>query len=95
VVFNQIDNNFYYRSSPYDGTNFIGMRRDVDSIGDGSNTNQILFPTTIMDLGNRDFFINQICGSSEFQGRYLANTLNHTSYNDSSDVLLFGIISAQ
>ena len=93
VVFNQIDKNFYYRSSPYDGTNFIGMRRDNDSINDGSNNTQILFPTTIMDLGNRDFFINQICSSSEFQGRYLANTLNHTSYNDSSDVLLFGILS--
>jgi hypothetical protein len=105
VMFNDISNNFYYRSTPYaDNINeFIGGPQPTVSnfltsiIGqlpdDSQNDRQILFPTTIMDLGKRDEFISEICGDPDFSGRYIGNTIKSTSYQDSSDVLQLAIIS--
>jgi hypothetical protein len=106
VMFNDISNNFYYRSTPYaDNINeFIGGPQPTISNfftnltgyqpqDDSQNTRQILFPTTIMDLGKRDEFISEICGDPDFSGKYLANTIKSTSYQDSSDVLQLAIIS--
>jgi hypothetical protein len=106
IMFNDISNNFYYRSTPYaDNINeFIGGPQPTISNfftnltgyqpNDSSqNTRQILFPTTIMDLGKRDEFVSEICGNTNFSGKYVANTLKSTSYQDSSDVLQLGIIS--
>ena len=105
VLFNDISNNFYYRSSPYadDIDQFIGAPRPTASNllnisifsgqDDSANTRQILFPTTIMDLGNRDEFIAEVCGDPDFAGRYLGNTFKSTSYQDSSDLLQMAIIS--
>jgi hypothetical protein len=105
VLFNDISNNFYYRSSPYadDIDQFIGAPRPTASnllnisFSSGSdnsaNSRQILFPTTIMDLGNRDEFIAEVCGDPDFAGRYLGNTFKSTSYQDSSDLLQMAIIS--
>jgi hypothetical protein len=104
VLFNDISNNFYYRSSPYadDIDQFIGAPRPTASnllnisftgSDDSANTRQILFPTTIMDLGNRDEFIAEVCGDPDFAGRYLGNTFKSTSYQDSSDLLQMAIIS--
>jgi hypothetical protein len=100
VVFNDVNNNFFYRSSPWNGTNFVGAPRPIASgllgpqpADDSANTRQILFPTTITDMGNRDEFIAEICGNPAFEGKYIGNTFQSTSYNDSSDVLQLGIIS--
>lgn len=100
VVFNDVNNNFFYRSSPWNGTNFVGAPRPIASgllgpqpADDSANTRQILFPTTIMDMGNRDQFIGEICGNPAFEGKYIGNTFQSTSYNDGSDVLQLGIIS--
>lgn len=104
VIFNDLSNNFYYRSSPWNGTDFIGAvpppptsalpgLLPAPSSDPSQNKTQILFPTTIMDLGNRDEFISEICANPNFSGEYLVNTLKSTSYNDSSDLLQLGIIS--
>ena len=104
IFYNDVSNGFFYRSSPWNGFEFIGAPRPVATTllpfntgqpqtDDSANTRQILFPTTILDMGKRDEFISEICGSSEFDGRYLGNTFMSTSYNDSSDVLQLGIIS--
>ena len=73
AYFDKETNNFYYRSSPWNGSNFIGKNPpainplvpDVFKVfpGYGYNKKQIQFPTTIVDLGPRDYFINQICCS--------------------------------
>ena len=104
VIFNDLSNNFYYRSSPWNGTDFIGAAPPPPTSAlpgllpapqsdPSQNTTQILFPTTIMDLGNRDEFISEICANQNFSGEYLVNTLKSTSYNDNSDLLQLGVIS--
>jgi hypothetical protein len=67
VVFNEITKGFYYRSSPWNGSNFIGVdsppQTGVPAFlrdeypGFGYNTQRIQFPTTIMDMGPREEFI--------------------------------------
>jgi hypothetical protein len=96
-----VTNAIFYRSTPYDGNNFLGQipRRRlapltpfVNAGYGGMNTRNIYFPTTIMDLGPRDEFTRQICTNPQFEG-YLIDTLQSTSYNDTSELLLLFILS--
>lgn len=92
ITYNTASNSFFYRSSPYNGTSFVGSPNT--SPNDTSvNDRQIKTPTTLMDLGKRDEFISFICSNSEFSGEYLADTLTSSSYNDMSLVLQLGIVS--
>jgi hypothetical protein len=101
VIYNEISDNFYYRSSPWDETfqKFIGSERPDGDIffgvflgSGGFNDKQIQFPTTITDLGPRDEFISQICGDTDLQGYYV-NQLKSSSYKDTSDVVQLGFLS--
>jgi hypothetical protein len=93
VVYNDITNNFYYRSSPWDGNNFIGKDSPSDPNGNrGYNVKQIQFPTTIMDMGPRDEFINSICTNQDF-GAYVVDQMKSTSYQDNSDLIQMGFLS--
>jgi hypothetical protein len=94
-------NSFFYRSTPYNGINFVGQTplqgsylnptpQPVDF--GGTNDKNILFPTTIMDLGPRDEFTKEICFNPQFEG-YLVDTVRSTSYNDTSDLLQLFIVS--
>ena len=105
IIFNELTNGFYYRSSPWNEStqNFIGVDSPPassfwpsglvnDYPGLGYNTKRIQFPTTIMDLGPRDKFISQICSNSDFNG-YLADQIKSTSYQDNSDLIQMAFIS--
>ena len=101
VIYNEISDNFYYRSSPYNQTfnTFIGAERAntflFPTIFDGSggfNDKQIQFPTTIMDLGPRDKFISEICSDDNLRG-YFVDQVKSTSYRDTSDVVKLGFLS--
>jgi hypothetical protein len=103
IIFNDINNGFYYRSSPWDGTNFIGKESPAaptgvplsllnDYPGLGYNGKQIQFPTTITDLGPRESFISEICNNSNFNG-YLVDQIKSTSYQDNSDLIQVGFLS--
>jgi hypothetical protein len=92
-------NNFYYRSSPYDGVNFIGVDRP-DAQGlfgvtfgeyNGNFTN-LMYPTTIIDLGPRNNYMQEIVMSDEFDG-YVSSKLGPTTFQDVSDLLMLFIIS--
>ena len=95
-------NSFFYRSTPYDGNNFVGQKPQLSTYFDpntytdadfgGMNDRNLFFPTTIMDLGPRDEFLKEICTNPNFEG-YLVDTLKSTSYNDTADILQLGIIS--
>jgi hypothetical protein len=103
VIFDETTNNFYYRSSPWNNISFVGAPPPPPTSAvpgllpakpdPSQNKRQIQFPTTIMDLGNRDQFIVEICSNPNLSGEYLANTLRSTSYNDTSDLLQLGVIS--
>ena len=93
VVYNDITNGFYYRSSPWDGNNFIGKDSPVDPNGNRAyNVKQIQFPTTVMDMGPRDEFISAICDSQNF-GSYIIDQMKSTSYQDNSDLIQMGFLS--
>jgi hypothetical protein len=74
--------NFYYRSSPYnyDDNKFVGYE-------DG-----IKYPTTMMDLGPINTFIQEIVLSDDYDG-YVVNKLNSTSYGEVDNMLNLFIIS--
>jgi hypothetical protein len=101
IYFDQDTNNFYYRSSPWNdsASEFIGMDRPqpgslIRSIFGpfGGNIKNLKYPTTIMDLGPRNLYIQELVMSDDFDG-YVANRLNTTTYGDVSELLNLLIIT--
>jgi uncharacterized protein YllA (UPF0747 family) len=78
-------NNFYYRSSPWsDSLNkFIGKRTGNDGTLNDLN---LLFPTTIINLGMKDYFYSEITFDSSTKG-YIIPNIDSTSYGDTSDLV--------
>jgi len=93
-------NSLFYRSTPYDGNNFVGQVPEKATFFSGyapanfkgMNDRNLFFPTTIMDLGPRDLYSKEICANPNFEG-YLMSTMKSTSYNDPSDILQLSFIS--
>lgn len=83
-------NNFYYRSAPYtnDGK-FVGQ--PISKNYDG-NKNLLNYPTTIMDLGPRDVFTQEVAMDDTFDG-YIVNKLEPTTFSDTSDLLNLFILN--
>jgi hypothetical protein len=84
-------NNFYYRATPYNGNNFIGRDRTGRLI---RNKKEIMFPTTILDMGPRDAFTQEITLNADFYGYNMTN-MKSTTYQDPGDILNLFIISRQ
>lgn len=84
-------NNFYYRSSPWDGTKFIGADAPDYSAYKG-NVKNLKFPTTIMDLGPRSQFLQEIVMSDDYDG-YVVKKMGSTTFTDVSEILNLLIIS--
>jgi hypothetical protein len=87
----QISYSYYYRSSPYYNGQFLGDSAPSKSPSK-SNVRNLLFPTTIMDLGPRDLFTQQVIESDEYDG-YVVDTLSNTTYQDTSSILTLFIVS--
>lgn len=84
--------NFYYRSSPWDGNDFIG-REGYTYLGETiGNKKEYMFPTTIMDLGPRDELQKYLSQSGNWDG-YIVNRLLPTTFSDISDILNLFILS--
>jgi len=91
IYFDRSTNNFYYRSSPYNQfTNqFIGQSADDRS---SKNKYNLLFPTTIMNLGVKDEFYQEILTEPSAK-LYTIPFLNGTSYAENSDLINFFAIT--
>ena len=89
IVFHRNTNNFYYRSSPYNDFNKQFTGKHMDSIDNNYN---LLYPTTIMDLGPRNTYMEEIVMSDDFDG-YVMNKLDSTTYGDVSEILNLFILS--
>jgi hypothetical protein len=97
IYFNNESNNFYYRSSPYNSTDktFIGRQSGKNWFTNksfGGNQKNLMFPTTIADLGPRDVYTQEIVFSNDYDG-YVMKNLDTTTYKDTSDLLNTFIIS--
>jgi hypothetical protein len=92
IYYNRDSNNFYYRSSPYNlNTNkFVGKRSDKSE--GGINDLNLLYPTTIINLGMKDYFYSEITFDPTTRGFILPN-ITPTSYGDTSDLINLFVIS--
>jgi len=92
IYFESDTNNFYYRSSPFNEfTNkFVGkLATQVGSLNDLN----LQSPTTIINLGMKDSFYNEIVLGDGDTGAYVMNQMNPTSYGDPSDLINLFVIS--
>ena len=92
VYFDKPTTNFYFRSSPYsDNQNkFVGRTALED---DGAvNKLNLMFPTTIINLGYKDSFYSEITFDPSTKA-YIIPSLNPTSYGDTSDLVNLFVIS--
>lgn len=92
IYFDKETNNFYYRSSPFSITSnppqFVGKIPSTGAV----NTKNLLFPTTIINLGMKDSFYGEILLEPDTIG-YVMTSLNSTSYGDTSDLVNLFVIS--
>jgi hypothetical protein len=91
VYLHPTSKNFYYRSSPYSQVQnqFIGSPTNNQNRG---NVKNLKFPTTIIDLGPRTNYTQELSLSSDFDG-YIMDRLTDTTYKDVSDILNLLIIN--
>lgn len=92
VYFETNTNNFYYRSSPYNNTTQKFIGKTPTPGGDSNNLLNLLYPTTIIDLGYKDSFYAEIT-LDPATNDYILDTLKPTSYGDTSDLVNFFVIS--
>ena len=94
VYYDSNTQNFYFRSSPFISgntpTEFIGRSTlsDVDAL----NKRNLLYPTTVINLGMKDFFFKEIIFEPSTNA-YIMRNLNSTSYSDNSDIVNLFVIS--
>ena len=93
IFFNVLDNNFYYRSTPYKYQNntgqFIGQQFfKISNI----YQKQILHPTTFYDLGVRDEFLYEICTDPQIDPTCsVVRDISPTSYQDPANILEYAL----
>ena len=75
--------NFYYRCTPYSINN---NKFNVTSVG------TMGFPTTLMDLGPRTYYLQELVMSDEYDG-YVVNKLETSTYGTVDDILNLFIVS--
>jgi hypothetical protein len=90
IHFNSETNNFYYRSSPFSTATkkFVGIEGPEKSV----NVRNLLFPTTIINLGMKYNFYKEISFDQTTNG-YVMKDLDATSYGDVSDLVNLFVIS--
>lgn len=90
VYFDVQTNNFYYRSSPYNASTskFVGKTPSTGAV----NSRNLLFPTTVINLGMKDSFYGEIIFEPDTRA-YIMPYLEPTSYGDTSDLVNLFVIS--
>jgi len=79
IIYHNPSRSFYYRCSPYDP-------------GSGKFSNELRYPTTMMDLGPRSAFLQELVMSDEYDG-YLVNKLDSTTFSHVDEILNLFIVS--
>jgi len=94
IYFDNDTNNFYFRSSPFVSSNsrFIGAPAKTSRPENSVNSRNLLFPTTVINLGMKDSFYDEIMFDPT-TAAYIMDRLNPTSYSDTSDLVNLFVIS--
>ena len=99
LYFNETINNFFYRASPYGGPpgtppQFIGKVRldDTSDNKTGGNIKNLLYPVTVMDLGPKNKYIQELVNSDVYDG-YIADKIPSTTYQNIETFLNILILS--
>jgi hypothetical protein len=101
VYLDRKTNTFYYRSSPFrlstnpNTSRFIGSPptyEDGRPLNKPVNKRNLLFPTTIVDLGYKDDFYGEILFDPATKG-YIMKSLTPTTYSDTSDLVNLFVIT--
>jgi len=97
IVFGEINNQFFYRVSPFNSSSnsFIGKVSPKKQNGDpypASNMRNLGNPTTMTDLGPKDELLKEVCISGQFDG-YVIDNIPTTSNSEVSDLLSLFVIS--
>lgn len=96
VYFDSDTNNFYFRSSPFlsghTPSQFIGAPAVTTAPTNSINYRNLLFPTTIVNLGMKDSFYDEITFDPSTNS-YIISNLNPTSYSDTSDIVNLFVLS--
>ena len=93
VFFNVLDENFYYRATPYKYENNVGqfIGQSLFKINN-QYQRQILHPTTFYDLGVRDTFFNEICTDPNVDPNCsVIRDITHTSYQDPANIIEYAL----
>lgn len=88
IFLNDLINNFFYRSSPWDGTNFVGKPSEKDY----GNSRNLLYPTTLLDLGPKSQFIQELILSDGYDG-YIVDKIPSTTFRDVTSILNLFILT--
>ena len=88
VFYNILDQQFYYRATPYNPTSgFIGQKPNISS-----TYKEILHPTTFYDVGVRDEFLYEICQDPRIDPTCsVIRDINTTSYQDPANIVEYAI----
>jgi hypothetical protein len=79
IMYHNTSRSFYYRCSPYNPIT-------------GTFSGKLNYPTTIMDLGPRSAFLQELIMSDVYDG-YLVNKLDTTTYSHVDEILNLFIVS--
>jgi hypothetical protein len=99
VYLNDYSNTFYYRSSPYktdsntvNNGKFIGKRNPKGLDTDTGNKRLLGSPTTMLDLGPKVSFIQELVPNDDYDG-YIVAKLKTTSYQNITQLMNMFILS--
>lgn len=103
IILQAPTNNFYYRSSPFkynsnlpNNGEFIGLENERRTLGIrhsiNSNEVNLLNPTTIIDLGPKNSYIQELVLNDDYDGYYM-DRFNATTFGEVDDIINFFVIS--
>jgi hypothetical protein len=92
IYYEDQTNNYYYRSSPYNISTGQFIGRNAQLFTGSLNIKNLLFPTTVMNLGPKSQIFAELSLNPSDNG-YVVNQLSPTSFGDPSDLISLFVIS--
>jgi hypothetical protein len=92
IFYDDETNNYYFRSSPYNFSTSQFIGRTAQALTGSLNTKNLLFPTTLINLGPKSQIFAELSLNPSDSG-YVVNQLTPTSYGDQSDLVNLYVIS--